>query len=106
LKAPVHYQRLGDEFPGLLAAYESLNAQAAAAGPLSERERALVKLALSLGAGLEGGLASHGRKALEAGLSAQDLQHACLLALPTLGLPRTMMGWKKILGVIEEAAGG
>ncbi|HEV8336794.1 MAG TPA: carboxymuconolactone decarboxylase family protein [Candidatus Polarisedimenticolia bacterium] len=89
-KIPRSYRRLKDQQPLMMEAYEKLGEACAAAGPLSEREKALVKIGLSTGARLEGGLHSHVRKALEAGMQPEEIRHAVLLALPTLGLP-TMM---------------
>ena len=89
-----------------MAAYEKLGEAVAAAGPLSERERALVKIGLSAGARLEGGLHSHVRKALEAGVEPDAIRHAVRLALPTLGLPSMMMASKWVEDVLEEAGGG
>lgn len=79
-----------EQYPELMQAYEQFGLAARQAGPLSDREVALVKLAISIGAGLEGGAHSHCRKALEAGCSADDLRHVALLSAPSIGFP-TMM---------------
>ncbi|AEB12574.1 carboxymuconolactone decarboxylase family protein [Marinithermus hydrothermalis] len=84
---PEAYQNLRARYPDLAAAYDALGDAAHQAGPLPERERRLVKLALAIGAGLEGAVHSHTRKALEAGLTPDELRHAALLAVTTLGLP-------------------
>jgi 4-carboxymuconolactone decarboxylase len=62
---------------------------------LNARERALVKFAISVGARLEGGAHSHARKALQAGVAKQELQHIALLAMQTIGFPSSMaaMSW-------------
>ena len=62
---PKRYQHMHQSHPELMEAYESFGKAAKDAGPLSDREIALVKLAISLGAGLEGASHSHCRKALE-----------------------------------------
>ena len=77
-------------YPKLMQAYESFGKEAREAGPLSGREVALVKLAISIGSGLEGAVHSHCRKALEAGCSPDDLRHVAVIAAPTIGFP-TMM---------------
>ena len=61
-----------------------------AAGPLDEKARALIKLAISTGARLEGAVHSHARKALSAGCTADEMRHVALLSLPTIGLPSMM----------------
>lgn len=87
---PKRYLDLKTRHRAVMEAYEKMGAACADAGPLSERERALVKIGISTGARLEGGLHSHVRKAREAGVEPDAVQHAVLLALPTLGLPATM----------------
>lgn len=87
---PKRYQRMHQSHPDLMEAYESFGEAAKDAGPLSAREIALVKLAISLGAGLEGASHSHCRKALEAGCQLEDLTHVAILTAPTIGFPSMM----------------
>ncbi|OYP35061.1 carboxymuconolactone decarboxylase [Rhodopirellula sp. MGV] len=91
-----------EDHPELMQAYESFGKAAKDAGPLSDREVALVKLAISLGAGLEGAAHSHCRKALEAGCSADDLRHVALLSAPTIGFPTMMRGKSWVEDVIDK----
>ena len=99
---PNSYKKLKTRQKAMMDAYEKLGEAAAEAGPLTERERALVKIGLSTGARLEGGLHSHVRKALEAGVEAAAIRHAVLLALPTLGLPTMMAALTWVEDVLEE----
>ena len=57
------------------------------AGPLDEKTRRLVKLALSIGAGLEGATHSAVRNARTAGVTPDEINHVALLAITTLGFP-------------------
>lgn len=79
---------IAERHPDLWRAYSALGEAAAEAGPLSERERRLIKLALAIGAGSEGAVHSHARRAGEEGLRAAELEQVALLAIPTLGFPR------------------
>jgi alkylhydroperoxidase/carboxymuconolactone decarboxylase family protein YurZ len=92
---PKPYRRLAAEQPAVVAAYEKLGQAVRAAGPLSEREVALVKLAISVGARMEGAAHAHTRKALAAGIEAGALEQVALLACPTIGFPNMMaaLGW-------------
>ena len=92
---PTAFVRLSDEQPAMVAAYEAFAAAAHAAGPLSERERRLVKLALSFAADSEGATHSHARQALAEGIGVADLRHVAYLAATTLGFPAMMraLGW-------------
>ncbi len=74
----------------MFEAYELLGNAVANAGPLSARESALVKIGIACGARLEGGLHSHCRKALDAGVSPEEIRQAVLLATTTLGFPSMM----------------
>lgn len=81
--------------PEIWRAFVALAEQCHEAGPLSERERRLVKVALCVGAGLEGGTHSAVRNARHAGLEQADLTHVAILAISTLGFPTAMraMTW-------------
>ena len=78
---------IAKRFPRVWQAYAALGKEIADAGPLNERERRLVKLALAVGAGTEGGTHSHARQALAEGLTAEDIRHIALLAITTTGWP-------------------
>lgn len=87
---PRRFEQFTDEYPEIARAYEQLGAACHLAGPVPKKERALIKLAISIGAWLEGAVHSHVRKALEAGATAEEIRHTALLALPTIGFPSTM----------------
>lgn len=99
---PSAYEKLKKQYPDAVKAYESLGDAARLAGPLSEREQRLVKLALSLGAGLEGATHSHARRAVESGIRREDLQHVVLLGITTLGFPSTVRGMTWLNDVLES----
>jgi alkylhydroperoxidase/carboxymuconolactone decarboxylase family protein YurZ len=81
---------LSRRHPDLWAAYAALGAAAAAAGPLTDRERRLVKLALAVGAASEGATHSHVRRGLAEGIEPEALEQVALLAIGPLGLPRAV----------------
>lgn len=74
-------------FPKVWDAYTKLGEETAAAGPLTERERRLVKLALAIGSGSEGATHSHARQALAEGVAPAEIRHVALLAVTTTGWP-------------------
>ena len=100
---PKPYQQMRQTHPDLMQAYESFRDETIAAGPLTSREIALVKLAVSIGAGLEGASHSHCRKALDAGCTADDLRHAALLAAPTIGFPTMMRARSWVEDVVGDS---
>jgi AhpD family alkylhydroperoxidase len=87
---PQPFQRFRAQSPAVVTAYEALGEACARAGPLDPKTRELLKLALAIGARLEGAVHSHARRALEAGASRAEIQHVIVLAAPTLGFPTTV----------------
>lgn len=95
MSLPKRFERFQEDYPDIAKAYEQLGTSVHSAGPLDEKSRALIKLAISVGARLEGAVHSHTRKSIELGISNEEIRQTVLLALPTLGLPATMaaMSW-------------
>lgn len=92
---PKRFERFQSEYPEVAKAYEELGKAVHSAGTLDEKSRALIKLAISVGARLEGAVHSHCRKAIDLGIAKEEIRQTVLLALPTIGLPSTMaaMSW-------------
>ena len=99
---PKPYKQMHEKHPALMQAYEAFGEATRKAGPLSAREVALVKLAISIGSGLEGAAHSHCRKALEAGCNAEDLRHVALLSAPTIGFPTMMRARSWVEDVVAK----
>ncbi|WP_099823624.1 carboxymuconolactone decarboxylase family protein [Oceaniglobus indicus] len=81
---------LANQHPDVWDAYSSLGKACADAGPLNDREKRLIKLALAIGAGSEGAVHSHSRRARSEGIEAGALTQVALLAIGPLGLPRAV----------------
>lgn len=101
-KIPKTYRKFSARQPAVIEAYNALNTEVKNLGALSEEEITLVKLAISIGAGLDGAMASQTRKALKSGIDPAKLEQLAVLALPTLGLPRMMQAYKTITTLIES----
>lgn len=99
---PKPYQKMHEDYPDMMQSYESFGQATRLAGPLSARDVALVKLSISIGAGLEGATHSHCRKALEAGCTPGELRHAVVLAAPTIGFPTMMRARSWVEDVLEK----
>lgn len=65
---PEIYRRFLSDQPNVMTAYEALADATHAAGPLTDRERRLVKIAIAIGAQAEGAVRSHARKARAEGI--------------------------------------
>jgi 4-carboxymuconolactone decarboxylase len=94
---PRPYEAFKREYADIWQAYDQLGALIHDAGPLSKKNRELSKLALAIGAGMEGAVHSHTRRALEAGAQPGEIFHVALLGITTIGFPSTMaaMTWIK-----------
>lgn len=99
---PKRYMKFKEEYPEIAEAYEKMGDAVHTTGPLDDKQRALIKLALSTGAGLEGAVHSHTRKALEKGLSEEEIRQTVLLALPTIGLPKMIAALSWIEDILEN----
>ena len=68
-RLPKSYEVFKRRNPQIWQAYDRLGSLSHRAGPLDEKTRELVKLAMAVGAKMEGAVHSHTRKALETGVS-------------------------------------
>jgi AhpD family alkylhydroperoxidase len=98
---PKRFEKLNQDYPEVAKAYEALGKAVHTSSPLDEKTRALIKLAISTGAGLEGAVHSHTRKAIELGISKEEIRQTILLALPTIGLPSTMAAMSWVDDILE-----
>jgi alkylhydroperoxidase/carboxymuconolactone decarboxylase family protein YurZ len=101
-KLPARYLQFQRRYAKVFAAFDSLGEATASAGPLAGKTRALVKLALAVGAQLEGAVHSHTRRALEARCSADEIHHVVLLATTTLGFPSMIRALTWVDDVLEK----
>jgi alkylhydroperoxidase/carboxymuconolactone decarboxylase family protein YurZ len=95
VEPPPPFKHFAAGHPEIAKAHQQLGEAVRAAGPLAAREVALVKLAISIGARLEGSTHAHARKARAQGIDAAALDHVAILSCPTIGFPAMMMalGW-------------
>jgi len=99
---PKRFKKFQKDFPEVAKAYEVLGTAVHKSGPLNVKTRALIKLAISTGAGMEGAVHSHTRKAIEAGCSNDEIKQTIMLALPTIGFPATMAVMSWVEDIIEK----
>jgi len=93
------------EQPEIWRAFQQLGAATAAAGPLDERTRRLVNLAIAIASGSEGATHSHARRALADGISPEELDHVAYLAITTLGWPQAIRGLSWVRDVTRKKRG-
>lgn len=59
-------------------------------GPLEDKTRWLIKIAISATEGHSYALQTHIEKAMDAGVTMEEIEHALVLLAPTAGFPRMM----------------
>jgi 4-carboxymuconolactone decarboxylase len=100
---PQPFQDFTRDFPAVAKAYEALGSAAHDAGPLDDRTRRLVKLAIAVGGRLEGAVRAQARLARAAKISDAVLDHVVLLAITTSGLPSAIAARTWIRDEIDAA---
>jgi alkylhydroperoxidase/carboxymuconolactone decarboxylase family protein YurZ len=96
-KPSEHNEQFRESFPEVWNAFSKLAEQCHKAGPLDDHTRRLIKVAVSIGAGLERATHSAVRHARDAGVTQEQLEHVAVLAITTLGFPSAMraLSWVK-----------
>lgn len=84
---PKFYQKLRKDYKDVMEAVEQLGKAVQNAGPLDEKAAQLIKLAASATQKSEGAVHSHARRAMEAGATPEEVRHAVILLVPTIGYP-------------------
>jgi len=87
---PKGYRKFQEKHPQVYAAYEALGKTTAESGPLDEKTRELVKLGMAAARGSESAVKSHAHRAIEAGATPDEIEHAITLGINTLGFPAMM----------------
>jgi len=94
---PKTFQQFQEKYPDIYATYEELGKKIAECGPIDHKTRELIKLGMAAGRQAESSVHSHVHRALDAGATAAEIEHAVLLGITTLGFPATMaaLSWAK-----------
>ncbi len=94
---PRQFRKFQEERVALWKAYEVLGQTAAQAGPLEEKTRALIKLGMAAARGAESAVHSHTHRALAAGAAPEEIEHAVLVGITTIGFPAMMraLSWAR-----------
>jgi len=100
---PETYKGFKQQFPEIAKSYDALADGCHGWGPLDEKTRRLVKLGIAIGLNSDGAVRSHARRALEAGVSPDELHHAVLMALTTAGFPTMIAAMKWVEEVIKKS---
>ena len=83
-----HYHFLKGRFPDVMAAVENLGSTIRDAGPLDKKTTELIQLAVAASAQSTGSVHSHTRRALAEGASKEEIEHALVVLISTIGFPK------------------
>lgn len=94
-KFPKHFRRMRERYGEILDQMQALGQATDKAGPLDARTAHLVQLGCAAALRSEGAVHSHARRAVESGASPEEVRHAVLVLLPTIGYPAmaAAMSW-------------
>lgn len=101
-KLPGRFVEFQKRYPDVFKAYESLGAATQTAGPLDDPTKALVKLAIAVGARMEGAVHSHTRRAVEAGCTREEIRQVAVLSTTTMGFPAMMAALSWIDDILQQ----
>lgn len=92
---PKTVESFSASYANVWQAFQKLGDECHSAGPLDDRARRLVKVAIAAAAQSEGAVHSAVRHARAAGISAAEIRHVLVLCITTIGFPRAMaaMSW-------------
>ncbi len=90
---PNVYQQIVARYPQIAEAHDQMAVAVEQVGPLDAKACALIKIGISVGAGLESAVRSHVRRAAAAGASREEIVQAIFLGMNTVGFPRTVAAW-------------
>lgn len=101
MSLPKPYIDFKEYFPELAQAFEKLGVCCKEAGPLDARSARMVKMGMAVATGSRGGIKSQARKAMGEGFTIDELRHAAVLAMPSIGFAPVIAA----IGWINEVAG-
>jgi len=99
---PSFYKKIGKQFPEVIEAVENLGMTLRSSGPLDEKTSHLIQLSAAAAMKSEGSVRSHTKRALQAGASTEEISHALLLLVSTIGFPQTMAALSWSHEVLEK----
>ena len=101
-KLPPNYLWITEKFGSVMEAHRSLGEIACEAGPLTAKQAELIKLAAAAANQSEGSVHSHTKRALEAGAGPEEIYHALILLVSTIGFPATAAALSWAREILEK----
>lgn len=104
---PGFLQAVIKKYPKIWDSFDALgNEISELPGGIDKKTQHLVKLGIAIGAGREGAVHSHARRAKQAGCTNEEIYHAALLSITTMGWPGAVATLSWIDDVLKEIRTG
>ncbi|MGA2622175.1 MAG: carboxymuconolactone decarboxylase family protein [Thermoguttaceae bacterium] len=87
-KLPAHFASMQSSFPKVMEALAELRRTVRQQEPLENKTAHLIQLAAAAAIQSEGAVHSHAQQATAAGATPEEIYHAVLLLVSTIGFPR------------------
>jgi 4-carboxymuconolactone decarboxylase len=100
MSLPRTYVRFTETYPKLAAAWQLLH-EGGKDGPIDARTARLIKLGIAMGAMREGAVHSGVRKALDMGITADEIRQVVALCAGTLGMPSTVANFSWVTDELD-----
>lgn len=99
------YHDVSKNYPEVIQAVEAVGVSIRQAGPLDEKTSHLIQLAAAAAMKSEGAVHSHTRRAKKAGATREEIYHALLLLISTMGFPQAMAAISWCRDILEGEGG-
>lgn len=96
------YHDMSRQYPEVIDALEKLGSTVREVGPLDNKTSQLVQLAAAAAMRSEGSVHSHTKRAIKAGATREEIYHALLLLISTIGFPQAMAAISWCRDVLES----
>lgn len=100
MSLPRTYVRFTETFPKLADAWQLIH-EGGQEGPIDSRTARLIKLGIAMGAMREGAVHSGVRKALDIGITPEEIRQVVALCAGTLGMPSTVANFSWVTDELD-----
>ena len=97
-----NYDWLLNKFGQVIAKHQELGKSLREAGPIDEKNSQLIQLGAAAANRAEGAVHSHVKRALKAGATPEEIYHALILLMSTIGFPATAAALSWARDIIEN----
>jgi 4-carboxymuconolactone decarboxylase len=103
---PDIFKRFMEQYPEIADAYRRVGDLSSQSGPLEQRAQHLIQLGISIGTGSRGGVRSHARRALESGVSREEILQVVLLSMTIIGFPAMIAAFNWVEEMFDAIQSG